>query len=92
MRDSSSRIFSCQLWFLFLWRVRTRTGLIMRELDDAEVGLGEDCEEVLADVGNNADLYVANQESTDLISEAHIEDVVPLRFMRQDIHSLLSAS
>ena len=30
----------------------------MRELDDAEVGLGEDCEEVLADVGNNgADLY-----------------------------------
>ena len=30
---------------------------IMRELDDAEVGLGEDCEEVLADVGNNADLY-----------------------------------
>ena len=40
----------------------------MRELDDAEVGLGEDCEEVLADVGNNADLYVANQEqSTHLI-------------------------
>ena len=35
---------------------------IMRELDDAEVGLGEDCEEVLADVENNADLYVANQE------------------------------
>ena len=34
----------------------------MRELDDAQVGLGEDCEEVLvlADVGNNADLYVAN--------------------------------
>ena len=26
--------------------------IIMRELDDAEVGLGEDCEEVLADVGN----------------------------------------
>ena len=57
---------------------------IMRELDDAEVGLGEDCEEVLADVGNNADLYVANQESTDLISEAHMEDV-SLRFMDQDI-------
>ena len=44
---------------------------IMRELDDAEVGLGEDCEEVLANVGNDADLYVANQESTDLINEAH---------------------
>ena len=40
----------------------------MRELDDTVVGLEEDCEEVLADVGNNADLYVANQESTDLIS------------------------
>ena len=61
---------------------------IMRELDDAEVGLGEDCEEVLvlADVENNADLYlyVANQESTDLISDAHMEDV-SLRFMDQDI-------
>ena len=56
----------------------------MRELDDAEVGLGEDCEEVLADVGNNADLYVANQESTDLTNEAHMEDA-PLRFMGQDI-------
>ena len=57
---------------------------IMRELDDAVVGLGEDCEEVFADVGNNADLYVANQESTDLISEAYMEDV-PLRFMGQDL-------
>ena len=46
--------------------------------------LGEDCEEVLADGGNNADLYVANQESTDLISEAHMEDV-PLHFMGQDL-------
>ena len=42
---------------------------IMRELDDAEVGLGEDREEALADVGSNADLYAANQESTDLINE-----------------------
>ena len=48
---------------------------IMRELDDAEVGLGEDREEAVADVGNNADLYVANQdqESTDLINETHME-------------------
>ena len=57
----------------------------MRELDDAEVGLGEDREEAVANVGNNADLYAANQESTDLINEAHMEDV-PLRFMGQDIH------
>ena len=57
---------------------------IKRKLDDAEVGLGEDCEEVLADVGNNADLYVAYQESTELISEAHMEDV-PLHFMGQDL-------
>ena len=57
---------------------------IMRELDDAEVGLREDREEVLADVGNNADLYAANQESTDLTNEAHMEDV-PLRFMGQDV-------
>ena len=56
----------------------------MRDLDDAEVGLGEDREEVLVDVGNNADLYAANQESTDLINEAHLEDI-PLRFMGQDV-------
>ena len=49
------------------------------DVDDAEVGLGEDREEAVADVGNNADLYAANQESTDLINEAHMEDV-PLRF------------
>ena len=42
---------------------------IMHELDDAEVGLGEDREEAVAHVGNNADLYAANQESTDLINE-----------------------
>ena len=58
---------------------------IMREPDDAEVGLGEDCEEVLVDVGNNADLYVANQASTstELISEAHMEDA-PLSFIFMD--------
>ena len=42
----------------------------MRELEDAEVGFGEDCEDAVADVENNADLYAAaNQESTDLINE-----------------------
>ena len=56
----------------------------MRELEDAEVGLGEDCEDAVADVGDNADLYAANQESTDLINEAHMEEA-PLRFMGQDV-------
>ena len=38
----------------------------------------------VADVGNNADLYAANQESTELINEAHMEEA-PLRsFMGQD--------
>ena len=50
-----------------------------------QVGFGEDCEDAVADVGNNADLYgAANQESTDLINEAHREKA-PLRFMRQDV-------
>ena len=42
---------------------------ITREFEDAEVDFGEDGGDVVADVGNNADLYlhVANQESTDLI-------------------------
>ena len=57
---------------------------IMRELEDAEVGFGEDCEDAVADVENNADLYAASQESTDLINEAHMEEA-PLRFMRQDV-------
>ena len=36
------------------------------------MGLGEDCEEALADVGcTNAVLYVVNQESIDLLCEVH---------------------
>ena len=57
---------------------------IVRELEDAEVDFGEDREDVVADVGNNADLYAANQESTELINEAHMEEA-PLRFMGQDV-------
>ena len=34
--------------------------LVMRELDNADVGFREDCEEDLVDVGCNADIYVAN--------------------------------
>ena len=44
----------------------------MRKPDNADVGLGEDCEEDLADVRRNADLYVVNQEGTDLISKVHM--------------------
>ena len=47
---------------------------IMRKWDNVDVDLREDCEEDLADVGHNADLYVVNQESTDLIREAHMGD------------------
>ena len=43
--------------------------LIMREFEDAEVDFGEDGGDVIVDVGNNADLYAANQESTDLIND-----------------------
>ena len=60
--------------------------------DDAEVELGEDGEDVVADAGNNADLYAANQGSTELINEAHMEEA-PLRFMGQDaFHYQLSAA
>ena len=47
---------------------------IMHKPDNADVGLREDYEEVLADVGRNTDLYVVNQESTDLIREVHMGD------------------
>ena len=60
---------------------------IMCELEDAEVDFGEDGGDVVADVGNNADLYAANQESTDLINEAYMymEEAPLLRFMGQDV-------
>ena len=68
------------------FKARKQDSFITRELEDAEVGFGEDCEDAVADVGNNADLYAANQESTDLINEAQMEDVpLPLRFMGQDV-------
>ena len=47
---------------------------IMREPEDVEVEFGEDGEDVVADAGNNADLYAANQGSTELINEAHTEE------------------
>ena len=47
----------------------------MRKSDNVDVDLREDCEQDLADVGHNEDLYVVNQESTDLICEAHKGDV-----------------
>ena len=48
---------------------------IMRESDNAEVGVCEDCDEDLLDVGCNADLYVANHESVDLIYEDQVRDI-----------------
>ena len=61
---------------------------IMRELEDAEVDFGEDGEDLVADVGNNADLYAANQGSTELINERSAHGVtvgLGLRFMGQDV-------
>ena len=49
---------------------------IMRELDNAEGGLRDDCEDDLAGVGCNADLYVANQESTESTHEVHVGDAL----------------
>ena len=47
---------------------------IMRESDNAEVGMREDCDENLLDVGCNVDLYVANHESADLLYEEQVGD------------------
>ena len=56
----------------------------MRQPEDVEAEFREDSEEVVADAGNNADLYAANQGSTELINEARTEEA-PLRFMDQDV-------
>ena len=61
----------------------SQDSFIMRELEDAEVYFGDDFEEIVADAGNNADLYAANQGSTDLINEVYAEKA-PLRFKSQD--------
>ena len=58
---------------------------IMCVSDDAEVGVCEDCDEDLLDVGCNADLYVANHESVDLIYEDQVRDISSiLNESRQD--------
>ena len=56
--------------------------------DNADVGLREDCEEDLVDVGCNADLYVANQESTDSIHEAHVDALFAFIGSSQDLFYL----
>ena len=59
---------------------------IMRQPEDGEAEFGEDDEDVVADAGNNADLYAANQTSTELINEAPTPtEEAPLRFMDQDV-------
>ena len=57
---------------------------IMRQSEDVEAEFGEDDEDVVADAGNNADLYAANQTSKELINEVPTEEA-PLRFMDQDV-------
>ena len=56
----------------------------MRQPEDVEAEFGEDDEDVVADAGNNADLYAVNQASTELINKAPTEEA-PLRFMDQDV-------
>ena len=48
--------------------MESQDSFIMRGFEDAEVYYGDDCEEIVADAGNNADLYAANQGSTELIN------------------------
>ena len=57
---------------------------IMRQPEYVEAEFGEDGGDVIVHVGNNADLYAANQESTDLINEAYMDEV-QIRFMGQDV-------
>ena len=62
---------------------------IMREPEDVEAEFGEDSEDVVADAGNNADLYAANQGSTDteLVNEAHMEVGCPSQIFKLRIRS-----
>ena len=42
----------------------------------------EDCDEDLLDVGCNADLYVANHESVDLIYEDQVRDISSILILK----------
>ena len=66
--------------------MESQDSFIMREFEDAEVYFGDDGEDVVADAGNNADLYAAKQGNTDLINEGYMEEV-PLcfKFKSQDV-------
>ena len=65
--------------------MESQDSFIMRDFEDAEVYFGDDGEEIVADAGNNADLYAANQGSTDLINEAYTyTEEAPLRSKSQD--------
>ena len=64
--------------------MESQASFIMRDFEDVEVFFGADGEEIVADAGNNADLYAANQASTELINEAPTEEA-PLRFTDQDV-------
>ena len=81
----ASRSVAFKAWRLRDSIIEGQGSFIMCELEDfAEVDFGEDGEDVVAEVGNNADLYAANQASTELINEAPTEEA-PLRFMDQDV-------
>ncbi len=68
------------LLFVVLFIIRS---LYRCSIYTTEAEFGEDDEDVVADAGNNADLYAANQASTELINEVPTEEA-PLRFMDQD--------
>ena len=63
--------------------MESQDSFIMRDFEDAELYFGDDGGEIVADVGNNADLCAANQGSTDLINEVYTEEA-PLRSKSQD--------
>ena len=67
--------------------------LVAHELDDADVDSREDCEEDLADVGRDADVYVASHQSKDSIHEARVGDaLLAFNGSSQDLLQLRSLS
>ena len=51
----------------------------------------DDFEEIVADAGNNADLYAANQGNTDLINEVHTEEGGSVMFQESRCYSPATA-
>jgi len=83
-RTKLIEILTIIYYYYYYYCYLCQDSFIMRDFEGAEVYFGDDGEEIVADAGNNADLYAANQGSTDLIINEVYTEEAPLCFKLQE--------